>query len=84
MAPEYGATIGFFPVDAETLSYLRFSGPRGAVDLVEAYRKEQGLFRTPSSPGPAFTDMLKLNLADVEPSLAGPRRPQDRLPLRDL
>ena len=83
MAPEYGATIGFFPVDEETLGYLRFSGRDAAlVKLVEAYCKEQGLFRTDATPDPVFSDTLELNLADVEPALAGPKRPQDRVPLR--
>jgi len=82
MAPEYGATMGFFPVDAETLSYLRFTGrPDAVVALVEAYAKEQGLFRTDDTPAPAFSDTLALDLADVEPSIAGPKRPQDRVPL---
>jgi len=84
MAPEYGATMGFFPVDEETLSYLRFTGrPKELVDLVEAYTKEQGLFRTGSSVDPEFSDSLELDLGTVEPSLAGPRRPQDRVALRD-
>jgi len=82
MAPEYGATCGFFPVDAETLSYLRFTGrPEALVELVERYTKEQGLFRTDDTPEPLFSDTLELDLGDVEPSLAGPRRPQDRVPL---
>jgi aconitate hydratase len=84
MSPEYGATMGFFPVDDETLRYLRGTG-RGAelVDLVERYCKEQGLFRTDDSPDPAYTDTLALDLGSVEPSLAGPKRPQDRIPLRE-
>ncbi|HVE80494.1 MAG TPA: aconitate hydratase AcnA [Gemmatimonadaceae bacterium] len=83
MSPEYGATMGFFPVDAQTLDYLRLSGrSEHQVKLVEAYCKEQGLFRTDPTPDPAFTDSLELDLATVEPSLAGPRRPQDRVPLR--
>jgi len=82
MAPEYGATCGFFPVDAETLRYLRRTGRDPAlVELVERYCKEQGLFRTDGSPDPAFTDTLELDLATVEPSLAGPKRPQDRVAL---
>jgi aconitate hydratase len=82
MAPEYGATIGFFPADRETLAYLRFTGrPEAAVRLVEAYCKEQGLFRTDDTPDPVFSDTLELDLGAVEPSLAGPRRPQDRVPL---
>ncbi|MBI4524285.1 MAG: aconitate hydratase AcnA [Deltaproteobacteria bacterium] len=82
MAPEYGATIGFFPVDDETLRYLELTGrDPELIKLVEAYCKEQGLFRTDASPDPVFTDTLELDLATVEPSLAGPRRPQDRVPL---
>ena len=82
MAPEYGATMGFFPVDAETLNYLRLSGRSEAhVALVEAYTRAQGLFRTDATPDPVFTDTLELDLGTVEPSLAGPRRPQDRVPL---
>jgi aconitate hydratase len=82
MAPEYGATMGFFPCDEETLKYLRLSGrPEHHVKLVEAYAKEQGLFRTDSTPDPEFTDTLELDLGTVEPSLAGPKRPQDRVPL---
>ncbi len=82
MAPEYGATMGFFPVDAETLNYLRMTGRTEAeVQLVERYYKEQGLFRTDASPAPVFTKTLRLDLASVEPSLAGPKRPQDRVPL---
>src|SRR5499427_4189598 len=82
MAPEYGATIGFFPIDSETLNYLRLTGRDPEhVNLVEAYAKAQGLFRTQSTPDPTFSDTLELDLATVEPSLAGPRRPQDRVPL---
>ncbi len=82
MSPEYGATIGFFPVDDQTLKYLRMSGrSEEQVNLVEAYCKEQGLFRTEATPEPHFSDVLDLDLAEVEPSLAGPRRPQDRVPL---
>ena len=85
MAPEYGATIGFFPVDNETLSYLRLTGrPDELVELVERYYKEQGLFHTASSPDPEFTDTLELDLGMVESSLAGPKRPQDRVPLREM
>ena len=83
MAPEYGATMGFFPVDEETLKYLRMTGrPESHVKLVEKYTKEQGLFRTDSTADPVFTDTLELDLSTVEPSLAGPKRPQDRVPLR--
>ena len=85
MAPEYGATIGIFPVDQETLRYLEFTGrPADQVQLVEAYMKEQGLFHTPDAPDPVYTDTLELNLATVEPSMAGPRRPQDRVSLREV
>lgn len=83
MAPEYGATMGFVPVDEETLAYLRFTGrPAEVVDLVEAYCKAQGLFRTKDMPDPVYSDTLELDLAEVEPSLAGPKRPQDRVPLK--
>jgi aconitate hydratase len=83
MAPEYGATMGFFPVDAETLSYLRFTGRTEArVRLVEEYSKAQGIFRTDATPDPIYTDKLELDLATVEATLAGPKRPQDRVPLR--
>ncbi|MBZ5661151.1 MAG: aconitate hydratase AcnA [Acidobacteriia bacterium] len=83
MAPEYGATMGFFPVDAETLDYLRFTGRDAArVRLVEEYTKAQGIFRTDATPDPIYTDKLELDLASVEPTLAGPKRPQDRVPLR--
>jgi aconitate hydratase len=82
MAPEYGATCGFFPVDDETLAYLRKTGRSPAeVDLVERYCKEQGLFRSAATPDPVFTDTLELDLATVEPSLAGPKRPHDRVAL---
>jgi aconitate hydratase len=82
MAPEYGATMGFFPVDDGTLDYLRFTG-RGdeLVALVEAYTREQGLFHSHDTPQPEFSDLLELDLNTVEPSLAGPKRPQDRVPL---
>ena len=84
MAPEYGATMGFFPVDNETLAYLRFSGREDThVDVVERVLKEQGLFHTASDPEPRFTDTLQLNLGDVVPSIAGPKRPQDRIPLSE-
>ncbi|GAB4366366.1 MAG: aconitate hydratase AcnA [Deltaproteobacteria bacterium] len=84
MSPEYGATIGFFPVDEETLSYLLFTGrSKEQVRLVEAYCKAQGLFRTDDSPDPIFTDTLSLDLSTVQASLAGPKRPQDRVPLSE-
>ena len=82
MAPEYGATVGMFPVDDETLRYLRLTGrDEDLVQLVEAYCKEQGMFYRPSDPEPAFSDILELDLSAVEPSLAGPKRPQDRVAL---
>ncbi len=82
MSPEYGATVGFFPVDQETLSYLRFTGrSEEQVQLVEAYCKEQGLFRTDQTPDPSFSDIIELDLSTVQPSIAGPKRPQDRVPL---
>ena len=85
MAPEYGATIGVFPVDALTLDYLRMTNRRAElITLVEAYTKEQGLFHSASSPEPAFSDSLSLDLGSVVPSLAGPKRPQDRINLPDV
>ena len=82
MGPEYGATTGFFPVDDQTLAYLRLTGRSAAqVDLVERYCKEQGLFRTADTPDPAFTAVVELDLSKVSPCLAGPKRPQDRVPL---
>jgi aconitate hydratase len=82
MAPEYGATMGFFPVDQETLSYLRFTDrTEDHVRLVEAYTKEQGLFRTDQTPDPIFSSRLELDLATVVPAIAGPKRPQDTVPL---
>jgi aconitate hydratase len=82
MAPEYGATMGFFPVDQETLSYLRFTDrTEDHVRLVEAYTKEQGLFRTDQTPDPIFSGRLELDLATVVPAIAGPKRPQDTVPL---
>ncbi|HRI75928.1 MAG TPA: aconitate hydratase AcnA [Alphaproteobacteria bacterium] len=82
MAPEYGATCGFFPIDNETLNYLRFTGrDEHRVKLVEEYAKAQGMWRDANSPDPVFTDTLELDLGAVEPSLAGPKRPQDRVPL---
>ncbi len=85
MAPEYGATCGFFPVDDETLRYLQQTGrSKELIDLVERYCKEQGLFRTAQTPDPVFTDTLSLRLEDVEPSVAGPKRPQDRIRLWDV
>jgi aconitate hydratase len=84
MAPEYGATCGIFPVDAETLRYLRLTGrSEEQINLVEAYYKEQGLFHTAASPEAVYTQTLELDLATVEPSVAGPKRPQDRVLLKD-
>jgi aconitate hydratase len=84
MAPEYGATCGIFPVDAETLRYLRLTGrSEEQIALVEAYYKEQGLFHTAGAPEAEYTQTLSLNLGDVEPSVAGPKRPQDRVLLKD-
>ncbi|WAH35926.1 aconitate hydratase AcnA [Alicyclobacillus dauci] len=85
MAPEYGATMGFFPVDQETLAYLRSTGrDEDLIALVEKYTKEQGLFRTDETVDPVYTDTLELNLASVEPSMAGPKRPQDRILLSEM
>jgi len=85
MSPEYGATIGVFPVDAQTLAYLRMSNrPKELIDLVEAYYREQGMFLEAGSPEPEFSDTLELDLASVVPSLAGPKRPQDRINLPDM
>ncbi len=84
MAPEYGATMGFFPVDPETLAYLQFTGrAHEQIALVEAYCKEQSLFRTDSTADPIFSDKLELDLGTVEPTVAGPKRPQDRVALRN-
>ncbi len=78
MAPEYGATMGFFPMDAESMRYLRYTGrdPQ-LVELVEQYMRLQGLFRTDDTPDPLFSDTLELDMSTVKPSLAGPKRPQD-------
>ncbi|MBK7919596.1 MAG: aconitate hydratase AcnA [Chloroflexi bacterium] len=85
MCPEYGATVGFFPVDAETLNYMRNTGrPEELVQLVETYTKAQGLFRTDDMPDPLYTDVVELDLGTVVPSLAGPKRPQDRIALTDM
>ena len=84
MSPEYGATCGIFPVDAETLRYLEFSGrPKELVELVEAYTKEQGLFHEADTEESTYSDTLELDLSTVEPSIAGPKRPQDRVPVKD-
>ncbi len=85
MAPEYGATIGFFPIDEKTLDYLRLTNrPADRIALVEAYAKEQGLFLTATSPDPDYSDTLSLELGKVVPSMAGPKRPQDRIDLPDV
>lgn len=85
MAPEYGATIGFFPVDSETLAYLRNTGRTDEqVELVESYYKAQNMFRTADTPDPEFSDVIELDLASVVPSLAGPKRPQDRIELTNM
>ncbi len=85
MSPEYGATCGFFPIDDDTLRYLRDTGRSAErIALVQAYAKAQGMYRTKTTPDPVFTDVLKLELAQVEPSLAGPKRPQDRIALKEV
>ncbi len=85
MAPEYGATMGFFPVDAETLRYMKLTGrPADVIARTEAYCRAQGLFREVNTPDPEFTDTLQLDLGAVVPSLAGPKRPQDRVPLTEM
>jgi aconitate hydratase len=85
MAPEYGATIGVFPVDSQTLTYLRMSNrPKALIDLIEAYYREQGMFLEAGAPEPEFSDTIELDLASVVPSLAGPKRPQDRINLPDV
>ena len=85
MAPEYGATIGFFPIDRETLAYLRGVGrPEYIVDRVEAYARAQSLWRDETTPDPIFTEVVELDLSAVEASVAGPHRPQDRIPLKDV
>jgi aconitate hydratase len=85
MSPEYGATCGFFPIDDDTIEYLRETGRSAErIALVAAYAKAQGLYRTKTTPDPIFTDVLKLELSHVEPSLAGPKRPQDRIALKEV
>ena len=84
MCPEYGATAAYFPIDQETLEYLKLTGrPPELIDLVERYAKEQGLFRTDAAPPPEFSEVIELDLATIEPSLAGPKRPQDRISLKE-
>ncbi len=85
MAPEYGATCGFFPIDEDTIDYLKTTARKDArIALVAAYAKAQGLYRTKNTPDPVFTEVLKLELGSVVPSLAGPKRPQDRVALKDV
>jgi len=85
MSPEYGATMGFFPIDDETLDYMRRTNrSEEQVQLVERYMKEQGLFHTPDTPEPEYLDVLELELSDVVPSVAGPKRPQDRIRVPEL
>jgi aconitate hydratase len=84
MCPEYGATSAYWPVDDETLRYLRNTGRGDRVDLVERYTREQGLFRTDGDPDPIFDDLVELDLSSIEPSVAGPKRPQDRVPLGNV
>jgi aconitate hydratase len=84
MSPEFGCTCSIFPVDSETLRYLEFTGrPTDLIELVDAYAREQGMFHTEDSPEPTFSETLELELGDVEPSIAGPKRPQDRIALSD-
>ena len=84
MSPEFGSTCAIFPVDRETLRYLEFTGrPTELIELVDAYAREQGMFHEPDSEDPTFSETLELDLSDVEPSIAGPKRPQDRIPLSD-
>ncbi|RKD21772.1 aconitate hydratase 1 [Ammoniphilus oxalaticus] len=85
MSPEYGATVGFFPVDAETLNYLRLTGrSEEQIELVESYYKAQGMFLEPDSPEPTYSEVVELDLSTVTPSLAGPKRPQDRVDLTEM
>ncbi|MCG2831416.1 MAG: aconitate hydratase AcnA [Desulfobacteraceae bacterium] len=85
MAPEYGATMGFFPVDDETINYLRLTGrPDNVITLIESYCKEQGIFRTETMEDPLFNDTIQLDMGKIEPSMAGPRRPQERIPLSKI
>ncbi len=83
MSPEYGSTVGYFPIDENTLAYLRGTGRESVVPLVEAYVKEQGMFWSPEAPEPEYTDVVEIDLSKIEPSIAGPKRPQDRIPLRE-
>ncbi len=84
MSPEFGSTCAIFPVDAETLRYLELTGrPTETLELVDAYAREQGMFVEPGAPDPVFSDLLELDLGEVVPSIAGPKRPQDRVPLAE-
>ncbi len=85
MAPEYGATVGFFPLDDETLAYLRVTGRNpNVIEMIEQYAKSQGIFRSDDTPDPQYTDKMGLDMGDVEPSMAGPKRPQDRILLKEM
>ena len=85
MAPEYGATCGFFPVDAEAIDYIRLTGrDEEHIKVVEAYAKNNGLFYTPDKEDPTYTKVVEINLADIEPNLSGPKRPQDLIPLSQM
>ncbi|CAN2050486.1 aconitate hydratase 1 [Candidatus Magnetomoraceae bacterium gMMP-1] len=85
MAPEYGATMGFFPVDSETLNYLKLTGrTKENIDIIEAYCKEQGIFRTENTPDPVFTDIVEFDMSNIKPSLAGPKYPKDRIPMNEM
>ncbi|MDD1640639.1 MAG: aconitate hydratase, partial [Methylococcaceae bacterium] len=85
MAPEQGSTVSFFPVDDETLKYMRLTGRSPEqIELTERYSKEQGLFRTDDTPYPEFTQIMEIDLGSIEPALAGPKRPQDRIPLSQV
>ncbi|CAN2039648.1 aconitate hydratase 1 [Candidatus Magnetomoraceae bacterium gMMP-15] len=85
MAPEYGATMGFFPVDSETLNYLKLTGrSKKHIDIIEAYCKEQGIFRTENTPDPVFTDIVEFDMSNIKPSLAGPKYPKDRIPMNEM
>ena len=85
MAPEQGSTVSFFPIDDETLNYMRLTGRSpGQIELTERYAKEQGLFRTDNTPDPEFTQVMEVDLGEIEPALAGPKRPQDRIPLSQV
>src|SRR5699024_8260650 len=85
MSPEFGSTCAIFPIDDETIKYMRLTGRSSEqVELAETYAKAQGLWREPGQPDPVYTDTLELDMSTVEPSLAGPKRPQDRVLLSDM